>query len=420
MPKDNATRFGPKVTQLSYDFLIQWDCVENVKAMVFDTISANTGHLSAACISIQEKLGRQLPWCPCRHHIGEIIISRVWKALNIELSKSPEVSIFSRFKSSFHLLSTNQDQQFFCKFTEHDERIPGVIEFCQQMLQDFCRDDYKELLKLVLLYLTGQSLTTFNVLPPGAIHNARWMAKIITFLKLLLLEDKIKSELPKGQIFRNAQQRNKIFQFVSFVTFTYLPYWYTANSSLDFPSNDLKFWNNIKNHNNSITKNAALKVFKNHTWYLTEELILLSLFSPNTTKLEKQEIVKNLQDQNRSKVFQNRHGNGHGKPVLSKISAKAKLSDFVGPSSWHFFEHLDIDTSFLSESQSDWEFNEAYNEARTKVKRLAVVNDPAERGVKLTQDFLHTAKNENTYQNVLQVVEHHRKQNPNQRKKNKK
>ena len=28
-------------------------------------------------------------------------------------------------------------------------------------------------------------------------------------------------------------------------------------------------------------------------------------------------------------------------------------------------------------------------------------------------------KNENTYQNVLQAVEHHRKQNPNQRKKNK-
>ena len=113
--------------------------------------------------------------------------------------------------------------------------------------------------------------------------------------------------------------------------------------------------------------------------------------------MEKQEIVKNLQDQNPSQVFQNRHGNGHGKPVLPKISAKAKLSDFVGPSSWHFFEHLDIDNCFLSESPSDWEFNEAYNEARTKVKHLAVVNDPAEREVKLTQDFLHTAKNENTY-----------------------
>ena len=194
--------------------------MENVKAIVFDSTSANTGHLCTACISIQEKLGRQLLWCPCRHHIGEIIISRVWKVLNIALSKSPEVSIFSRFKSSFHLLSTNQDQQFFCKFTEHDERIPGVIEFFRQILQDFCRDDYKELLKLVLLYLSGQSVATFNVLPPGAIYNARWMAKIITSFSLLLLEDKIKSELPKGQIFRNAQQQNKIFQFVSLVMFT--------------------------------------------------------------------------------------------------------------------------------------------------------------------------------------------------------
>jgi len=33
--------------------LDQWNCAENIRAMVFDTTSANTGHLSAACISVQ-------------------------------------------------------------------------------------------------------------------------------------------------------------------------------------------------------------------------------------------------------------------------------------------------------------------------------------------------------------------------------
>jgi len=75
LPEDSEMRFGSKVAQLSYDLLVQWDCVKNVKTMVFDTTSANTRHISAACIAIQEKLGRQLLWCPCCHHIGEIVIS---------------------------------------------------------------------------------------------------------------------------------------------------------------------------------------------------------------------------------------------------------------------------------------------------------------------------------------------------------
>ena len=43
---------------------------------------------------------------------------------------------------------------------------------------------------------------------------------------------------------------------------------------------------------------------------------------------------------------------------------------------------------------------------------LNVVNDSAERGVKLSSDFLDTAKTEENYQNILQVVEDHRKKAP--------
>ena len=39
------------------------------------------------------------------------------------------------------------------------------------------------------------------------------------------------------------------------------------------------------------------------------------------------------------------------------------------------------------------------------MKSLPVINDSAERGVKLTSDFLHSASKEENLQNVLQVVE---------------
>ena len=50
---------------------------------------------------------------------------------------------------------------------------------------------------------------------------------------------------------------------------------------------------------------------------------------------------------------------------------------------------------------------------------LRIVNDSAERGVKLGSDFLSAAKIEERYQNVLQVTENDRRRVPNQRKRHK-
>ena len=48
---------------------------------------------------------------------------------------------------------------------------------------------------------------------------------------------------------------------------------------------------------------------------------------------------------------------------------------------------------------------------------LSVVNDGAERGVKLAYDFLDSSKKEENLQNVLQIVENDRNLIPNQRKR---
>jgi len=77
---------------------------------------------------------------------------------------------------------------------------------------------------------------------------------------------------------------------------------------------------------------------------------------------------------------------------------------------------LNLDTSFLTEPSSSWKTLKSYRDAEKVVKSIAVTNDAAERGVKLAQDFLETSKSEASYQNILQVVEHDRKKQPNQRK----
>ena len=66
-----------------------WKCADGIVMMVFDTTASNTGHITAACIAIQESLGRALLWGACKHHIGERILVQVWDDLKIEADKSP-------------------------------------------------------------------------------------------------------------------------------------------------------------------------------------------------------------------------------------------------------------------------------------------------------------------------------------------
>ena len=56
---------GETIMNLSHDLLVSWNCSESVRNMVFDTTASNTGHLSGACIKIQQRLGRALLWSAC-------------------------------------------------------------------------------------------------------------------------------------------------------------------------------------------------------------------------------------------------------------------------------------------------------------------------------------------------------------------
>ena len=63
------------------------------------------GSNEGACIHLLSELGTPLLWFACRQHVGEIILTHVWESLRIEASKSPEVSIFKRYR--FYILIDN-------------------------------------------------------------------------------------------------------------------------------------------------------------------------------------------------------------------------------------------------------------------------------------------------------------------------
>ena len=128
------------------------------------------------------------------------------------------------------------------------------------------------------------------------------------------------------------------------------------------------------------------------------------LFSRLIDIEEKKELVNKLLSMPNQPVLRDRDNKSvYRKPQFPSINGKQNASDFIHPDSCFFFRVLKLDTSFLHTPVESWEQQSQLN--RNVVKNLEVVNDSAERGVRLAADYLTRTQIKSKYQNVLQVVE---------------
>ena len=141
------------------------------------------------------------------------------------------------------------------------------------------RDDYKELIELSLTYL-GRPPANFKLRKPGAVHTARWMGKLIYSIKIVLLMNQIDENASINIFRRGNKQQKSLVGFVDFLVSCYMSWWINAASVASAPQNDIDFFNNVVKFG-SLDKNiitAPLKSLNNHTWYLTEQNVVLSFF----------------------------------------------------------------------------------------------------------------------------------------------
>lgn len=432
-------RSGDIIANHTVRLLAYWHCTDSIINMTFDTTSSNTGQVTGACVTIQKQLGRALLWSACRHHVGEVILSHVFDDLKIEVSRSPDVTLFTRFRKNYSLLQIDACgdtrvplSRFDCSsYSEKVQSFIGelrasVLEKTKSVISEGkTRDDYLEFVNLCNLYLQneldGQTKPSFR--RPGALHKARWMAKLIYSIKISLFEQQIQ-ELPIGTI-TTKQQVLKVREFVNFATLIYSTWWLTCNSAVDAPWNDLQLFHSLLKYEdvNTVISKSAVRAFKNHLWYLTEEMVPLALWSTKVPAETRKAIaarmltVKPDTDQT---IPNNRFGTEFGKPKFpTTITLSTTLDSLVGRDSWFLFHLLKLDSQFFTADVEIWPECASYRESLINIQSLNVVNDCAERGVKLSSDFLAASKREDHYQNVLQVVEQNRKNQPNLRKRKK-
>ena len=118
-----------------------------------------------------------------------------------------------------------------------------------------------------------------------------------------------------------------------------------------------------------------------HLWYPSEELFGLALLDRDIPIEHKQEMVSAMKsvDSNEDRMRRPK--------ILKSSTATAKLCDFFTQSSITFFEKLGLETQFIDVDLQEWEDKEDFQDGVKVAGDLAVVNDHAERGVVILQEY---------------------------------
>ena len=112
----------------------------------------------------------------------DVILTHIFKDLGVEVSKSPEITVFSQFRKNFDLLPHNDDQVLSpLNSTSFSEEVQVMIkQWVDDLLHllqselNLKRDDYREFVELCLVFIGEEDTVKFK--QPGTIHKARWMA----------------------------------------------------------------------------------------------------------------------------------------------------------------------------------------------------------------------------------------------------
>ena len=175
-------------------------------------------------------------------------------------------------------------------------------------------------------------------------------------------------------------------RFVHYAVTLYIPGFIKASIGADASVNDLKLFHRLEKYKerDSQISEAALDTLRNHLNYL------LPLFSDEKSNLAK-------------KMFSLK-----GEFVEIKKLAGPHHSRVI-----QVFKILNLKSDWLGLPTNEWEDDEDYLAARKFVHTVKVINECAERGIKLAQDFAQIFTEDcNLRGQIFQVVKKDKRERP--------
>ena len=190
--------------------------------------------------------------------------------------------MFQRFRKHQFELSYNEvENMHFLEIEEElkelSDNVVGLVKSVSADKTFAYRGDYTGFIKGALLLLTRDT-KNYKYSPTGAIHKTRFMAKYVCSNNMVLLRDKIFSELKPDQVM-TVDQANLMERFVKFICLPYIKWWVRCALVCESGLVDLEFLKDIRAWPDRQVAEAAEKGLKLQAFYLTQELSPLALFS---------------------------------------------------------------------------------------------------------------------------------------------
>lgn len=210
------------------------------------------------------------------------------------------------------------------------------------------------------------------------------------------------------------KEEKAIREISLFTVVVYIKYWFEAGLAARAPTNDLQLLKDLVEYetfNPNLSRKASKKIL-GHLWYLSEELVALAFFDdkvPIETKREMVNALKKEGSEDPPKRIQ----------LDLEVVKQKDLDYFVSRNTLRFFKIMGFKTEYLEKDVpiEEWDQYDSYKKSKEIVKSMKVVNDIAERGVALMEEYnkLHTT-NEEQKQYLLLLVKQYRQKYPNANK----
>ena len=407
------------------NLLDEWGATESLVGLVYDTTASNTGNKTGSVIRIERKLNRSLLKMPCRRHVHELHAKHVAFAVSGRVTTGPGDVLFKTFSSAWDELQENIDYDQLSKFDwkKHqklEDKAHSVLLWAKSILAEkvFARADYLQLAELIVVWLGGV-VHNFAFHKPKKVSSARFMQRAIYYITMELLSYQY-------ELF-DEQEIDEIEIMAEFCAIFYGPWFLRSPGASSAPYNDLVAMKEMRDYrkHRGVEAAACLVSWDRHLDYLSPALVVFSLASSNVSDNEKKSLADALVAiLTTEDVSSFPPGDGYitvpspdfasGTKFWPEDSSLPSLSMFVGKESWLLFHYLDMmnidDMEWIMEEVNSWETFSSFRKFKNFVKGLDCINDPAERTVKLAQDFIKDNTTvEQNLQNEYIVVAEHRK-----------
>ncbi|GBO06296.1 hypothetical protein AVEN_10238-1 [Araneus ventricosus] len=158
----------------------------------------------------------------CRRRVYELVLKAIFEVKLKQVTTSPDIPLFKKLKDNWKNIDPTKIQCYRELFRTVPE-LENLLDFYRVELKNIIvKDDYRELIELSIVFLGGDAeKKKLKIRAPGAMHQARWMARAIYSRKLSLFSSQLKL---------NTKDKEALLEVLLFIVTIYVKEIYGLNA----------------------------------------------------------------------------------------------------------------------------------------------------------------------------------------------